>query len=87
MATVSASSMYIVVTYISYCGISGDLDSIYLDKAEAEKAADQMNTAPTQFSTRLKYQVMDLYDYIQELKSEARSDGAQDERNLESGNW
>lgn len=87
MATLSASNMYIVVTYISYSGISGDLDSIYMDKAEAEKEAEDRNNSKSVFGTKLKYQVMELYEYIQELKSEARMDGAQDERNRESGNW
>lgn len=69
-----------VVTYISYCGISGDLDNLYTDKLEAEAEATRHNDFPVTLGCKLKYSVMSLYDYIDELKSEARDLGRNDER-------
>jgi hypothetical protein len=76
---ISADDLYIVVTHISYDGISGDLDNLYTDKAEAEKdAAERSNMRAV--GVNLKYTVMDLYDYIQEAKQDARDQGQMNER-------
>jgi hypothetical protein len=76
--TISSNDLYIVVTYVSYDGISGNTENLYTDKAEAEKeAAESTKRAAAQNST-LKYSVMDLYDYIQEVRSEARQQGRMD---------
>jgi hypothetical protein len=89
MTTVSAHSLYIVVTYIRYSGISGDLDNLYDDKEEAQRMADKMSRPDRNLPNlgSLKYSVMTLDDYIDEVKSEACSDGRQDERDSQSGNW
>jgi hypothetical protein len=89
MTTFSANQLYIVVTYIRYSGISGDLDNLYDDKEEAQRMADKMSRPDRNLPNlgSLKYSVMTLDDYIDEVKSEARSDGRQDERDSQSGNW
>jgi hypothetical protein len=76
---ISADNLYIVVTYISYDGVSGDLDNLYTDKAEAEQDAVQRSNMRS-VGVNLKYSVMDLYDYIQEVKQDARSRGEMNQR-------
>jgi hypothetical protein len=78
--TISASNLYLVVTYISYDGISGDTDYLYTDRAEAEEAAKKANEYTQKLNSSLKYSVMDLYEYISEVKSEATLAGVYAER-------
>jgi hypothetical protein len=75
MPIISASDLYIVVTYVSYDGISGDTENLYTDKAEAEKEAAERTKESGRRSPSLTYSVMDLYDYIQEVRSDARAEG------------
>lgn len=86
MATLSASDLYIIVCFVSYSGISGDTDTLYTDKAEAERVAAE-RSEHVFVGMKLKYSVMTLDDYISEVKSESYSDGQQAERNSASGNW
>jgi hypothetical protein len=75
---ISADNLYIVV-HTSYDGVSGDLDNLYTDKAEAEQDAVQRSNMRS-VGVNLKYGVMDLYDYIQEVKQDARSRGEMNQR-------
>jgi hypothetical protein len=77
---ISTSNLYIVVTYISYSGISGDTDNIFTDRKEAESAAAESNEYMKNRNCTLKYSVMTLDDYISEVRSEARQQGYQDFR-------
>jgi hypothetical protein len=77
--TISASNLYIVVTYISYSGISGDTGTLFTDRKEAETAAEEASKHAL-CGMSLKYTVMDLDDYISEVRSEARDEGRRDER-------
>lgn len=77
--SISSHELYVVVTYISYSGICGDLDNMFADRKEAEDEAARMS-AERLGSTSLKYSVMTLDDFIDELKSEARQEGAERER-------
>jgi len=78
--SISASNLYIVVTYISYSGISGDTDTIFTDRKEAEAAATESNNYFARQNSTLKSSVMTLDDYISEVRSEARDEGRRDER-------
>lgn len=82
--TISASNLYIVVTYISYSGISGDLDNLYTDRSEAEAEAERATIQSQEWRGCLRYSVMDLADYISEVRSEARDEGRRDERDSNS---
>ena len=78
--SISASNLYIVVTYISYSGISGDTDTLFTDRKEAEDAATESNNYFARQNSTLKSSVMTLDDYISEVRSEARDEGRRDER-------
>jgi hypothetical protein len=71
----SSYDSYVVVCYISYSGISGDLNHIYTDRAEAEQAAEVANVHYSSLNSSLRASVMTLDDYIDELRSEARTEG------------
>lgn len=72
--SVSMSDLYITVCYISYDGISGDTDTVYFSKAEAEQAAAaRMSEAEScTLGVKLQYSAMSLYDYMQARVEEAR---------------
>lgn len=76
--TISSCDLYVIACYISYSGISGDTDRLYTDKAEAEKAAEEVSVS--KYGVSLKYTAMTLSDYISEVRSEAYQDGARSER-------
>jgi hypothetical protein len=80
MSTVSASDLFILVTYSQYDGISGDTENIYTDKAEAEAKAAEMSKVIPGTTMSIKYHVLTLDDYIDEIKTEYRQLGRQDER-------
>lgn len=76
MAQFSASQLYVIVTYISYDGISGDTDNIFTDMAQAQQEADRINAEQkARYSTTLHYSVMKLSEYIREYGDKERSAG------------
>ena len=77
--TISASDLYIVVNSMPYCGLSGDTENIYTGRAEAEADAEERSRQVFCGMT-IRYYVMDLSDYISEVRSEARDEGRRDER-------
>lgn len=83
--TISTSELYIVVTYISYDGISGDTEKLFTDRKEAEASAEESNEYTKKHNSKLKYSVMTLDDYISEVKSESYSNGKQAEREYGAG--
>jgi hypothetical protein len=82
MSTVSAYELYIITNWVKYVGTCGNLSELFTDKAEAERIAAERSVGKPKIE---KHAVMTLSDYIDELKSEARSDGVADER--ESQRW
>jgi hypothetical protein len=72
---VSCDDLFIVVRYDDFSGIRGDTDKIYLDRADAEKAAAELTANPR---WNLTCSVITLAEYLDEVKSNARSEGYSD---------
>jgi hypothetical protein len=78
MATISADRMFIICSH-GYDGISGDTENLYTDREEAELAATQ-RSAHVFVGMSIKYYVLDLFDYIMQVRDEARQDGRSESR-------
>jgi hypothetical protein len=79
MATISAESMYIVCSHSGYDGLSGDTENLYTDREEAERDAVK-RSAHVFAGMSIKYYVLDLFDYIMQVRDEARQDGRSESR-------
>lgn len=85
MAVVSAYDLFVVVTYGSYSDPSGNTDTIYTTKAEAQAECDNENRIWEKNKSSLKSQVMTLDEWISEAKQNSYCNGQQAER--ESNSW